>query len=125
MEQQVQGLPRLVLPAEVAARYGLRPGETAALTTETGGLTVRRAASSLAKLYIEPTSLCNLDCRTCVRNSWDEPQGMMSAAVFDRIIDGLASFQPAPSVFFGGLFQETHHQADIRAVIHSDVYVEP
>ena len=43
----------------------------------------------LAKLYIEPTNQCNMRCRTCIRNVWDEALGKMSDAVFDRIIEGL------------------------------------
>jgi MoaA/NifB/PqqE/SkfB family radical SAM enzyme len=113
----VQGQPeafvdeqgRLVLPAEVAARQGLRPGETAALTEQTGGLTVRRAASSLAKLYIEPTNICNLACRTCVRNIWDESLGKMDEATFAAILAGLEQLTPRPSVFFGGFGEPFSH----------------
>jgi MoaA/NifB/PqqE/SkfB family radical SAM enzyme len=32
----------------------------------------------LRKIYVEPTNACNLACRTCVRNSWDEPEGFMA-----------------------------------------------
>jgi MoaA/NifB/PqqE/SkfB family radical SAM enzyme len=63
----------------------------------------------LAKLYIEPTAHCNLDCRTCIRNNWDEPMGNMSKAVLDRIIVGLKDFSPPPSVFFGGFGEPLFH----------------
>jgi MoaA/NifB/PqqE/SkfB family radical SAM enzyme len=43
----------------------------------------------LAKLYIEPTNCCNLNCRTCIRNIWGEEAGYMSRVVFDRIISSL------------------------------------
>ena len=67
------------------------------------------AAAQLAKLYIEPTSHCNLACRTCLRNVWDEPPGHMPTATFDRILAGLRSFAPPPLVFFGGFGEPLAH----------------
>ena len=46
-------------------------------------------ARRLARVYVEPTTLCNLLCRTCIRNVWDEPPGTMSAETFARIMDGV------------------------------------
>ena len=45
---------------------------------------------ALRKVYVEPTNTCNLDCRTCVRHSWDEPEGFMEWATFEAVVDGLA-----------------------------------
>ncbi len=64
---------------------------------------------TLRKLYIEPTNRCNLNCRTCIRNDWNEAAGTMSEAVFDRIIGGLSSFTPGPTVFFGGFGEPLSH----------------
>ncbi|RPH38909.1 MAG: radical SAM protein, partial [Burkholderiales bacterium] len=72
--------------------------------------------SRLAKLYIEPTSQCNLDCKTCMRNSWDEAQGMMSEEVFSRVLEGLKAFSPAPSVFFGGFGEPLFHPDIINMI---------
>ncbi|HEX5643421.1 MAG TPA: radical SAM protein [Thermoleophilia bacterium] len=52
------------------------------------------------KVYVEPTNACNLDCRTCVRHSWDEPEGFMEWATFAAVVDGLA---PAPASEAGGV----------------------
>ncbi len=41
------------------------------------------------KVYVEPTNACNLACRTCVRHSWDEPEGFMEWATFEAVVDGL------------------------------------
>ena len=72
--------------------------------------------SHLAKLYIEPTNQCNLDCRTCIRNVWDEPQGMMSEDVFSRVMDGLAAFSPVPAAFFGGFGEPLFHPGIVEMV---------
>ena len=49
---------------------------------------------TLARLYIEPTSRCNLACRTCIRNTWDEPLGDMARTTFDRIADAARPHSP-------------------------------
>jgi len=105
---QVDDNGRLVLPPEVAARYGLAPGDHLPLTEGAAELRLLRP-SRLSKLYIEPTNQCNLDCRTCMRNVWEEPLGMMSDDVFDRIIEGLKDFSPVPTVFFGGFGEPLFH----------------
>lgn len=65
------------------------------------------------RLYIEPTNECNLACRTCLRNAWDEAGGQMSSATFDRILDGLHRLAPppwpGPDVFFGGYGEPLAH----------------
>ena len=90
-----------MLPLEVAARYGIAPGARIRVDKAADGLKLLRP-SRLMKLYIESTNQCNMDCRTCMRNIWEEPLGMMFDAVFDRIIEGLKAFSPPPTVFFGG-----------------------
>jgi len=105
---EVDSKGRLILPAEVAARYGLAPGDRLPLAEGAAGLRLLRP-SRLFKLYVEPTNQCNLDCRTCMRNVWEEPLGMMSDEVFDRIVDGLKAFSSAPTVFFGGFGEPLFH----------------
>ena len=46
-------------------------------------------ADDLRKVYVEPTNACNLNCTTCVRHSWDEPEGFMEWATFEAVVDGL------------------------------------
>jgi len=72
--------------------------------------------SQISKLYIEPTNRCNLNCRTCIRNVWDEPQGMMSEQVFSRIMEGLRAFSPAPKIFFGGMGEPLFHPNIVEMV---------
>lgn len=70
----------------------------------------------LAKLYIEPTNQCNLDCRTCIRNAWKEPLGMMTDDVFSHIVQGLRTFSPPPIVFFGGWGEPLFHPKIVEMV---------
>jgi len=108
---------RLILPAEVAAGYGIKPDSRLMLEKDTNMLKIKRPVTQLNKLYIEVTDKCNLDCRTCIRHAWNEPMGKMSEAVFARILEGLPSFSPIPSVFFGGFGEPLLHQEIVNMII--------
>ena len=54
---------RLGVPAEVAGAYGLAPGGRARIELEKDNLRLHRPVSQLAKIYVEPTNRCNIDCR--------------------------------------------------------------
>lgn len=99
---QVNEQGDLVIPKDVAIRYGLTPGAMALLDEGTNFVQIRRPVTQLAKAYIELTSRCNLSCQTCIRNAWEEPQGDMSSATFDRLIENLKELPSRPDIFFGG-----------------------
>jgi MoaA/NifB/PqqE/SkfB family radical SAM enzyme len=99
----------LVLPAEVAGRLGLEDGAILRVRGHAEAITVGRTSASLARVYVEPTTVCNLVCRTCIRNAWDEPPGRMSAATFDRVLAGVREVSPRPAVFFGGFGEPFAH----------------
>ena len=107
---------RLVMPAEVAARYGLTPGARMRIEETGNNMRLHRASTHLAKVYIEPTNRCNITCRTCMRNIWDEKLGKMSEETFARILDGLQGISPKPLVFFGGLGEPLFHPKTIEMV---------
>jgi MoaA/NifB/PqqE/SkfB family radical SAM enzyme len=100
---------RLVFPEELAKEYGLNPGATIPINGNSVELHLRRPVTHLAKVYIEPTNRCNLDCVTCIRQSWDEPLGNMSRETYSRIMQGLRAFDPPPDIFFGGLGEPLSH----------------
>ena len=100
---------RLILSPEFVTHYGLKPGVEVRIEEGVYGLRLNRPVTHLAKVYIEPTNACNLECRTCIRNVWDEPIGRMSSKTFDRIIEGLKVFSPKPTVFFGGFGEPLSH----------------
>ena len=50
-------------------RWGLTPGSAAAIRRAPNGLLVFPEDPPLSRAYIEPTSACNLNCRTCMCHS--------------------------------------------------------
>ncbi|PKN51589.1 MAG: radical SAM protein [Deltaproteobacteria bacterium HGW-Deltaproteobacteria-13] len=63
----------------------------------------------LNKIYIEPTNRCNLNCVTCIRNSWDEPFGDMDWSVYQTLIGGLADFPEVKTISFAGMGEPLLH----------------
>ncbi|HSR12962.1 MAG TPA: radical SAM protein [Thermodesulfobacteriota bacterium] len=112
----IDGEGRLVFPRELADRYGLKAGGRVRLDEMLTGIRLRRPVSHLTKVYVEPTNMCNLECRTCIRNDWDESPGMMTGETFKRILGGLRSFSPAPTVFFGGFGEPLSHPGIIDMI---------
>jgi MoaA/NifB/PqqE/SkfB family radical SAM enzyme len=90
-------------------RWGFVPGASIRVEEDANRLSILRSTAYLARVYIEPTNTCNLDCRICMRNVWDEPPGSMSSQTFSRILDGIDEFSPTPSVFFGGYGEPLAH----------------
>ena len=86
-------------------------------------------AEAPRKLYVEPTNACNLDCKTCVRHTWDEPEGFMEWSTFESVADGLAqaaSGEPG-TVAFMGLGEPLLHPRFldmVRAVKQRDLRAE-
>ncbi len=63
----------------------------------------------LKKIYLEPTTNCNLSCTTCMRNSWDEPSGMMSMETFNRLMDKLSEVKSMETIAFWGIGEPLGH----------------
>lgn len=62
----------------------------------------------LNKLYIEPTSHCNFNCKMCFRHTWfDESPSHMNFADFETILSGLPS--SVETIFFGGMGEPFYH----------------
>jgi MoaA/NifB/PqqE/SkfB family radical SAM enzyme len=113
---QVDSEGRLILPSEIASRYGLKPGDTLPLQEGLHDFTLRRPVSHLKKVYIEPTNQCNLNCRTCIRNIWDEPLGRMTETTYGHLIQSIEAFLPRPDILFGGLGEPLSHPGIISMV---------
>lgn len=113
---------RLIIPAEIIKQYGFSPGTRIRIFNNGNGIQLRRPVTHLAKVYIEPTNRCNLQCVTCMRNSWDEPLGEMSPATFARIIEALRLLSPPPDVLFGGLGEPLSHPDIVEMVRHTKAF---
>lgn len=69
----------------------------------------------LKKLYIEPTSNCNLACTMCFRKTWlNEAFSDMDGDVFNNIMDTMP--ETVETVFFGGMGEPLFHR-DILTMV--------
>lgn len=124
---QVKEDGSLVIPPELADQFGIRPGFQVMIEEGTNEFHVLRPTNHLAKVYIEATNTCNLDCLTCMRNVWQEPLGKMSNETFERVLENLRSIHPVPKVFFMGFGEPLAHARIIemvRRVKEIGAYVE-
>lgn len=106
----------LRLPAEQRRRWGLDAGAELLIEETPASLVLRRADPVLTTVYVEPTSACNLSCRACVRNSWDEPVGTMEMPVYRRLIAGLKGLPSLRKVAFWGFGEPLLHPQIVEMV---------
>ena len=105
---------QLIVPPELAARFGWMPGAKVRLEDSGNVVRMHRPITQLTKVYIEPTVECNLDCITCFRNAWDQPMGKMTEKTFEHILAGLKRLEPMPDVYFGGIGEPLFHPKTIE-----------
>src|SRR5512134_3563121 len=106
---EVDAQGRLVLPPEAAERFGLKPGTRVRLDEDGDRLRVHRPVTHLTKIYIEPTTRCNIDCRMCIRSGWNERLERMREETFTRALEGVRDVAPAPTLVFGGWGEPLFH----------------
>jgi MoaA/NifB/PqqE/SkfB family radical SAM enzyme len=106
---EVDGEGRLVLPPQVAQRAGIRPGSRVRITEDEAGLQIGRSVNTLARVYLEPTSECNLRCPACVHSTWGEPAGCMDRGTWEKILSSICILDPLPSLFLGGFGEPLLH----------------
>lgn len=107
---------RLVLPEPVAHRFGMVPGERVYFDVAENSIRLRRPLSNLARIYVEPTNRCNMDCEMCQRRTWSDGPGDMSPEVFERILQGVGACDPRPTVVLGGFGEPLMH-GDVMGLI--------
>lgn len=97
------------VPSEIARSLGLTPGASARVDLRENSLTIRRSPTHLARLYVELTNGCNIDCTTCMRNVWDLQIGHLSEQSFRAVEAEVAGMEEKPLVFFGGFGEPLFH----------------
>jgi MoaA/NifB/PqqE/SkfB family radical SAM enzyme len=97
------------LPPEIAERYGYCSGASIAVSEMPDGLFIHRPPQGLRKIYLEPTNLCNLNCSTCVRQDWRDPQGMMEMEAYEGLIRQLPELPKVETLHFGGYGEPLLH----------------
>jgi MoaA/NifB/PqqE/SkfB family radical SAM enzyme len=71
----------------------------------------------IEKLYVEASTLCNLNCTMCMRRGWNgEPMGHMDMELYKKLIDEAATTKSIRTVFFGGIGEPMYHPQFIEMV---------
>ena len=104
------------IAANLAHEYGFDSGAELEAVPRPNGLLLRRAPDCLAKVYVEATTRCNLNCRTCVRNAWDEPRGTMPLDLFNELLEHLEAFPKPVTIFFGGYGEPLAHSGLLEMI---------
>jgi len=91
------------------------------LSERNGELILNPCLPDIRKLYLEPTTACNLCCRTCIRNSWGMPSENMSPHTFNRITESLPDLPLLKQVIFSGFGEPLSHPRllDMVAVVRA------
>jgi MoaA/NifB/PqqE/SkfB family radical SAM enzyme len=100
---------KLEIPAEVKAKLGLESDTEVKIKFNQKGIYIERADPRLTKVYIEPTSDCNLNCKTCVRHSWEEEMGFMELEDYKKLIRELKDFEGLQKISFWGIGEPLFH----------------
>ncbi len=99
----------LVLPGDFLGRRHIAAGTEYWLDERDGDLILHPRLPDVRKLYIEPTTACNLQCRTCMRNAWDDAESTMSPATFQRLVHSLGDLPNLERVVFTGFGEPLVH----------------
>lgn len=100
---------RLVLPADFRQRRHMAGENLFWVDERDGDLILHPRRPDARKLYVEPTTGCNLHCRTCIRNVWQDPVQPMSMATFRQIVEGLDQLPNVQRVVFTGFGEPLTH----------------
>jgi tungsten cofactor oxidoreducase radical SAM maturase len=107
VEPDEQG--RLVLSEEFLQRRHIPPSTEYWLDEREGDLILHPRLPDVRKIYIQPTTGCNLHCRTCIRNVWDTDETRMSMDTFQRLLEGLDGLPDLTRVLFSGFGEPLTH----------------
>ncbi|MBI1881408.1 MAG: tungsten cofactor oxidoreductase radical SAM maturase [Chloroflexi bacterium] len=100
---------QLMLPEEVCRRQRISSQTEYWLEEREGDLILHPRRPDVRKLYVEPTTTCNLDCRTCVRNVWADPKAPMAMTTFERLVASLPDLPNLNRVVFTGFGEPLTH----------------
>ncbi len=109
---------RLQLPKGFLNRRGMEPGAQYWLGERNGDVILYPRRRDVRKLYLEPTSRCNLHCRTCIRNVWSDTEGDMDQPTFGRLVASMADLPTLERVVLTGFGEPLAHP-NILSMIES------
>ncbi len=109
----------LFFPGEFLDRRHIQPHTEYWLDERDGDLILHPRVPDVRKLYLEPTTRCNLACRTCIRNVWEDAEEAMSMDTFACVLaglDGLPGLERVVFTAFGEPLSHPHIVEMIAAV---------
>ncbi len=117
---------KLELPSSFLQRRHLPANQEFWLYEREGEPVLLPRRPNLRKLYIEVTTGCNLQCRFCMRNIWDDPIAPMTPDLFQAIVDDFPNLPELNRVVFTSFGEPLTHPnilAMIEAVRKQDIAV--
>jgi len=105
----LNGKMALDLPGEYLQRRHIPSGQEFWLGQRSGDLLLHPIRPDLQKLYLEPTTACNLECRTCLRNVWDDPIRHMRWETFEKVLESLPALPQLKRVVFTSFGEPLTH----------------
>ncbi len=100
---------KLILPDAFLQRRNISQNSEYWLDEREGDLILHSCLPDARKLYVEPTTGCNLHCRTCIRNVWEDPESQMLMATFHRVLESLVDLPHLNRVVFTGFGEPLTH----------------
>jgi len=100
---------QLILPDLFLKRRHISSTTDYWLDEREGDLVLHPCLPDARKLYIQPTTGCNLHCRTCIRNVWDAPEAQMPMDTFQRLLEGLDDLPNLTRIVFSGFGEPLTH----------------
>ncbi|MDK2869895.1 MAG: hypothetical protein PWP39_1130 [Pyrococcus sp.] len=73
------------------------------------GKVVIKPKLDMKYLYLEITSRCNLKCKMCFKQYWEDEEGDMDYDLFLKILDDAEEFPELKMIYFGGIGEPTVH----------------
>ena len=107
---------RLILPNEFLERRHISPKTEYWLDGREGDLILLPRLPDVRKLYIEPTTGCNLHCQTCIRNVWEDGVEQMSQSTFQNLLESLDQLPDLNRVIFTGFGEPLSHPKIIEMI---------
>ncbi|MGB9700369.1 MAG: tungsten cofactor oxidoreductase radical SAM maturase [Thermodesulfobacteriota bacterium] len=76
---------------------------------------------NVRKVYLEPTTGCNLKCRTCIRQVWEDTEAQMSNSTFQKFLSNLTDLPQLERIIFTGFGEPLAHPGiiDMIAAVRS------
>jgi len=99
----------LILPEAFFQRRHMSSNIEYWLDEREGDLILHPCLPDVRKLYIQPTTGCNLKCRTCIRNAWEDPEAQMLMNTFQRLVESLDDLPNISRVVFAGFGEPLTH----------------